>query len=203
VSKDRIKELRREMEILKAREAAILAANKGFARLSKQAKRVAIAKDVIAQIKLDVYNAKTGVYVSNLDIPDVDDASGMQLCELLIPGTTCDVCARGALFCSLVRKQNNVTLDDVGIDSYYGNDIDPYNFEDSENDIWGNDQIGLIESAFECKNMWYGGTDDYDSEDNESKTEKAIAFGKKYKSAESRMIGIMENIIKNKGTFVP
>lgn len=75
----------------------IEADNLRFRKMSKARKRVAIARDVLAQLKVGKFKATPGTYVESKAL-ETDD-SNVQIQSLLLPPTvSCDVCGIGALF---------------------------------------------------------------------------------------------------------
>lgn len=69
---------------------------------------VAIAKDVLAQIKARRYTPEQMIYVSGIDLP-IDRTQQLQPI-LQEKGMKCDVCALGATFLSCVRLFNDFTV---------------------------------------------------------------------------------------------
>lgn len=188
-----------------------------FNLLSPEKQRIAVAKDVIAQIKAKRYKPAHKGYVKfldgNFDIIDAakDTSEDLQTC---IPKLKeCAVCARGAIFLSTVKIDNSFSVDNV---NYTWNGVYEVEEEDIEERlklIFG-DQQYLIEYAFEgwdssgqFANQFQDSSGHFLSntlemlyDDLES---TAVAFHKKYKSPSDRVIAIMENIIKNDGLFKP
>lgn len=89
-------------------------------KLSKTKRRIAICKDALEQIKLGLYKVKQGTYVYLLgDLADKADGASYfdnldgKTCMLDAAKDGkpyCEACAKGAIFASLVRKENNVKL---------------------------------------------------------------------------------------------
>ncbi len=174
----------------------IKAANDLFNRLSPPERRVEIAKDVIKSLKLKKIRAKTGRFASLKHTqPNACDSTNMLE---VFESTRCDCCARGAMFVSAVRKFDNVTAKDVGTGNVWVGEITDYNFKHIEDGYWDAKQIQMIETAFESEASYV--LSDLLSDEEISVCKK---FKKRYKTPEKRMIGIMRNIIKNKGTFKP
>lgn len=166
-------------------------------RKTKAEKRVEIAKDVIAQLKAEKFNAKTGTYVG-LD-EDIDGTKELQ--TELKKVKQCTVCALGALFLSDVRK--NDACKGVDVDLGSGNDvdgfasryIDEHRMRDRLGKLFSRKQMALIECAFELGMDPQGLLKD-------DEYERAARFGEKFDTSRDRLVGIMRNIIKNEGTFV-
>ena len=154
--------------------------NKAFHRMSKKKQRIAIAEDVLLQLKMKTYTATTGVYEhvilsTGRCLQDDDD---LQLC--LLNGTQeCNVCGLGAAFLSLARLGDRVSLDEC---------------EHSVlSEIFTADQVDLIEHAFE------GWVIDHSDMPNDY---TPVKFFQKYPDPTKRMAAIFKNIIKNDGKFV-
>jgi ribosomal protein S27AE len=182
-------------------------ANKKFSRAKAWEKRVALAKDVITQIKAKLISAKTGNYIS-LDYIDYyidfDSQFNKAVKEKKL---TCQTCAKGALLACHVLKNNHMTIRDAS--RAQDEDVKP-----RLKRIFGKGQLDLIEAAFEkaviCDDLKVlegesNRTDQFGNYYNipTELGKKAIAFGKKYRDANKRLIAIMENIITNRGTFIP
>lgn len=109
--------------------------NKLFAAADAAGKRVLIAQDVIAQIKLGKFNPVTGSWVDAIDYrhnilvaaeydldnlstnmtrPDIDEES-RSVREDFFAGLTgqCDCCALGAMFMSCTLNNNKTTMADL------------------------------------------------------------------------------------------
>lgn len=180
--------------------------NKAFWAKSAANKRIAVAKDVIAAIKTGFYRAYSGVYfrIDNLkkDINNPSPSLQSVFKNLKQKGAVCEVCGIGACFTSLVRVGNKAATDtflSVGIVENYDS-INDNDMRDLLRRVFSPSQLSLIESAFEESNF----ADAKDTETRSMEKEKAIEFGKQYpEDDESRLIAIMGNIIKNKGTFKP
>lgn len=75
-----------------------------FEKMTNAEKRVAICKDVVLQLNLGIYKAKS-TYFESYD--DIWDDEGMITHES-IRGKTCSLCAKGALFVSRYSKFNDL-----------------------------------------------------------------------------------------------
>lgn len=136
-------------------------ANAKFAKMSKTQKRVAIAKDVIAQIKCEKFIPETSIYVSFAKPLGPKD-EGKELQKLLPLVGECTVCARGALFLSSVRKFNACEFQ--GVDVVSNTNIS-FKIErvydgvcheirsEQESKFFSDYQMSMIESAFERRSM--------------------------------------------------
>jgi len=173
--------------------------------------RVIIAKDVLAQIASRRYLPTEGSWVANSNLGGgvlyrgmdcyIGDrlAEGGRLCKIdardyVNKVKKCSVCALGAIFMSQVSNFGGVTFTD-GSHAY---DV----FEDLERSplkkYFSVGQLELIEACFEGLDGAYSG-DMVKSSDRVS----AQAYYICHKNATKRMTAIMNNIIRNKGTFVP
>lgn len=155
--------------------------------------RVAIAKDVIAQIEREIYFPAKGRYVKSIDplhLPDRAENRDMQ--EVLINNPTCRVCALGGLLCSTIRKYNNFPVKN------WNND---YSYTDFPVDYllkyFTRIELAEIECAFECHST--GLSNFYDP----SLMSDACKYGCSLSpNTNERLIQIMQNIIDNGGRFV-
>lgn len=181
-------------------------------RLTKAEKRVEIAKDVLKQIKANKYKPTRGVWFMDSTEKGLDDFLfyGTEQCidakkdvvEKLVG--TCKVCALGSLFISAIDKYNHTKLDrDSGCDAEVFTSID----EKNPLTKWFTArQLLLIENTFEnlC-GAWYPKVvlNDKEWRDWYDKVVPAInKYNSKYPNLIDRLKAIMNNIIRNKGTFV-
>jgi len=175
---------------------------KNFNQLSKTEKRVLIAKDALQQLFLEHYKAKNGTYVSqkvtkqdrkklnqlraDYRYHDYDEYKVTALENGLTQGEPCQVCAIGSCMASAIR---------FGItpsESYVTDNNANLHYEDFQwklNKIFDDKTLRLMEAHFENEfvdemepfySEWLGG----------------------YK-ADVRLYGILKNVIKNKGKFIP
>ena len=169
--------------------------NAAFHKLSKRQQRLAIAEDVLAQLRAKKYQARPGTYAESDVVDVIDDNTGgnfdLQRC-LLTKSPECNVCALGASFVSLSRLGDKV---DWSLSQAPHSSLEP---------IFGKMQVQLIEAAFE------GWEPDRDEEGNwitdpySGATEATYNFCNKYElDANKRLAAIFKNIIRNDGTFVP
>lgn len=180
----------------------IKANNKAFDKATPAQKRVIIAEDVIIQLSSKRLKAEAGIYFDSKAIQNkLNDVGGEFELQGLIKETTepCKVCGIGALFACEVIRNDNFKVNGSDEIAY---DIHADNIKDRLKGIFNGDQLDLIETAFEKRVIndnrllegWHGNTELADI---------AIDFGRKYESDKNRLIAIMKNIIKNKGTFKP
>lgn len=181
----------------KKRESKINKANSEFKRLTKPQKRVAIAEDIIAQVRANNYKAKAGRYISLKGDYKLNDKSSAQ--EALIENKIkCTVCGIGSLFCSLIKFENKATIEDLR-DVHLG----VHDWDDRGrvrlHKYFSKEQLSLIESAFE-KSDGYG---TYIINIDEEELAATFAKRNKIRKADDLLIAIMENIISNNGLFKP
>jgi hypothetical protein len=179
--------------------------NKKFKAATAAQKRVLIAKDVIAQIKAKRLKARTGTWVNPVfrDGRDMDafekfDEKTSSVRELFLEKKipACECCALGAMFMSCTLYNNKTTVADL-LDETMDFELivrsKNNSFSNGLTQFFPKPQLKLIEAAFEGE---YGAFQDvcndktdlwYDTLPNDTK----------------RLIAIMQNIIKNNGTFKP
>ena len=163
--------------------------NKVFAKLSPADKRVAIATDVILQLRAGKFNAQQGVYASlGRELTNTElkkDASEV------FTNKSCTVCGIGGLFVSAVCNADNLPVSQVELFNIREASVSGEAAYDYLVQFFDEDQLKLIETAFEQRDDF--GADDYE----------ALLFGEDVEDDEDRLRLIMENIIVNNGTFVP
>jgi len=168
-------------------------------------RRVEIAKDALAQLLAEKYKATTGTYTRLNDdfideIYDLDFNQEDAKKYLLKLNPNCEVCAKGAIFLSTIRKENNTTLAQLLKGKEY--------IEENAAKIFGKENLDRMEAVFEG---WFYYTDD--SEDREYTSirqyyntfdKEVYDFYNKYESSSTdRLKAILENVIKNRGIFKP
>lgn len=172
--------------------------------MTKVERRIAILKDVLKQLKDEKYKAKTGVYVElprdlwNLQRREAYEPasfpkSSAQTC-LINSTKSCKVCAKGAIFLSLVRKENKVSLVDLMRTSVR---------ESKTNRLFGERNLDKIEAAYE---KWvYKDIGSYTRQKRSTgKLQLDIQkFSNKYPDKRDRLVAIVKNAIKNEGIFKP
>ena len=181
-----------------------------------RSKCVKIARDVLAQLRLKRLIATNRDYctVNNLDEVAINDPDNLAYVGDMSfqkvfqenKGITCNVCALGGLFVSLVHLENQ---ENVGaVDATQFNVI-----VDRLGNIFHPRDLYLAEYIFERGEC--GGLDDRIDEEgcvftddglkllfSEDELKQAAAYGRKYKDNNARMRIIMLNIIRNNGRLV-
>lgn len=186
--------------------------NKLFAAASAAEKRVLIAKDVIAQIKLGRYKAYAQTWVRpevrvngsprtyiNLSLEFGPDAPVREL-FLNKKIASCECCALGAMFMSCTLYNNNQTTKDFEDETiWFDERVEGYDggFSNGLNKFFSSDQLMLIESAFE------GGDGAFNVPVDQAKKKSVLAWHDSLPDDKKRLVAIMENIIENNGTFKP
>lgn len=202
----------------KAEAARIKKANAIFAKFTPAQKRVMIAEDVLAQMAIGYIKPESRVWAAfNKGMPKGD--SNMEMQDFLNKQKSCNACGLGSLFICAVKRFDDLKISTINNNSKI--DIEEGSaLEDGTNycvtvktifsylkKFFSQNQLEMIESAFEEGNGW---VDDHLAEVDSSP-------GKEYFrnlvikledmgyndliTAELKMKLIMQNIIKNKGTF--
>lgn len=161
--------------------------NEQFAAMTPAEKRVALAQDVIMQLNAELIIAEQGTYLS------LHEENSLK----------CDACALGSLFICSVTKPELALDIDVVVDM-----SDRESMQDHLGGIFDPAQLDMIETAFEMDSyMKYPKGLDVDDESAVTAfndlINKTIEFGRKHDDDKARLIAIMENVVANKGTFVP
>lgn len=175
---------------------------KSWRRMTQAQRAVAVAKDVLLQLKLRKFTARTGEYFK-----EVNGRKANFSCTIK-PGHTCQACAKGGLMIARMKLTRSVP-DAVRIKS--GDSI-PSNWRaevfrsssgkmvrrmgerlivNSLADCFGEGQLDRIEVCFEA---WMNNIHGISPE---------VVGLYSPLSPEKRMRGIMGNIIRHKGVFVP
>ena len=168
-----------------------------FEELSKPEQRVAIAKDVIKHLNTGKIKATVGTYFENSFIDKhlyklSDENKNVELQTLLEKDDVkCKVCALGGMFVVDVLNNDHLLV------GKKERDIDSYLERKRLKKYFSTSQLSLIENSFEKMNI----VDP--TSNNWSVNYDGVEFGKKFKSPKDRLIAIMQNVIDNKGTFIP
>lgn len=146
--------------------------------MSPETMRVEIALDALAQVRAEKFiptHLHGYIYFPKAISHHPDD----QLQKHLTDDRICYGCARGALFLSIIRKHNDLSTG-AGLRDCHTVWSDVR--WSKEKEFFDLDQIHKIEMAYEGYK--------YD-------------FYQIYRNPQDRLIAILENIIRNNGTFVP
>ena len=163
--------------------------NEQFAAATPAEKRVTLAQDVIMQLNAEMITAEQGTYLS------LHDENSLK----------CDACALGSLFiCAVSKPALALEIDElVDMD-------DRESMHDHLEGICERTQLDMIETAFEMDSFMDLDCEDGSDEEfeeaeanHEALVNRVIEFGTRFDDDKARLIAIMENIVANKGTFVP
>jgi len=166
---------------------------KPFEKLSRKEQKLRIVKDAIIQIENKrITPSNAGNYMR---IFDLDSKSEMSIQKILKEDVNkCECCAKGALFASCVINVNNVTRSD-----FYSDE----EFQKEKLSKWFSDkELDTIETAFEGQVIVdSSGTLEVlvngDHWEPTKLANKAIKFGEQYRTSETRMLAILNNILEN------
>lgn len=186
----------------KALQRRLRATNTRFKKLTKAQQRVAIAKDVIQQVRSEMYIARS-TYFTFARVKDkaISDSRSLAECHTRVLGhaeaanvdlsevisqTPCEVCGIGSLFASAVRKADNLPLND------FSNALYNESARDAEGEYlstwFTDDELDEIEAYYECNHAY-----------DQWQDSPLLSCG----NSTNRLIMIMENIISNRGRFNP
>jgi hypothetical protein len=150
---------------------------KTWQQMTRRERRIAVAKDVVADILAARYEVRQGYsYVRSDAAPETLD--GQEWAEQL---GYCTVCARGALMVTKLRNYDNWKADDVigRPPSFTHTRVEPVETTLALHDCFSEAQLLVIERYFE-RDQW-------------SDTH----------CADDRLLAIMQNIVDHDGRFVP
>lgn len=183
---------------LKNHNRRVARANAAFENLSASEKRVAIARDVLAQIHSKRLTAQRGVYLNLDSSKSTTVTKNTELRDLLKSQKSCTGCALGSMFMCAVEKADKLKVNDLcylDLAEGQSEELVPNDIEIDQDDtikylskFFPKDQLLDIESAFEGDDFG-GDCTDFLPEEMEDSSE--------------RMRLIMENIIAHKGKFDP
>lgn len=166
-------------------------------KLTKRERAVAIAKDVIRQLRWLRVAQYHYLNVQDSDkIESAIDKVGYDadLRDILpVVRKNCDVCAKAAMLLSKARVFDKVPISEVF--SSWGSSI----ADDDEicsllSGSFSSKTLSLIEAAFERSRMFAGYTPE---------SIAAEEFGDRYPDPKKRLRAIMLNVVKNNGEFKP
>lgn len=177
---------------------------KSFEQLPIHLQRIAIAKDVIEQLKNKIYKAEQGRYIRYLRTNDghyplAEGKYWYTPAKSIIENIdTCEVCALGSCLLSTVKFKNHLMIDDISRFNF--------NVRNLLLSLFSEKQLFLIEKAFESDLAGTFISQDYLENEGLIKSREISAakrFRDQYDYEQERLIAIMENIIANKGEFKP
>lgn len=185
--------------------------------MTKAEKRVAIARDVLKRLRylhLKEDNYITEITSVELKVPPTANAQEV----LPVVEKKCEVCALGGMLLSYCRLYDKMTVEDLLPETDNENESDEMRYAGSfaVNDhlgkIFSLAEMARIETAFEGtrENGWrmyapieqnyYHG--DHPPTMSAEQRDAANDFHDKYPEPSERLRAIMQNIVKNGGTFV-
>lgn len=190
--------------------------NAAYAAMTQPERAVAVAKDVIEQVRLEKFLAATGAFIQvDVQYPKpwhemtVDQKSAYYEREEVLlklsaderieaADVRCEVCGVGAACISAIRLFNDFESEhglDVGFAEIRKYLVGKGIFEEAT--------LEAIEVAFEGG---YGFFDRIGSRPNqldEDEFDTAVAFGERFDNPEDRLVEIMRNVVRNEGRFIP
>lgn len=169
-------------------KATIKKWNEYFKSLSPSEKRIAIAKDVLFQLKKGRYSASAGNYVSFHQRHENNEDV-----QSNFNGIRCEVCAVGSAVMSCIKFTNDATFHQVKWD-----DEKVY---EKLTKYFSKKQLCLMEYAFEGFTEQHGKANDWNIAITPSERSKTLAFYEKYFDTDLRLKAIWNNVINNKGVF--
>lgn len=162
----------------------VTADNKKFKKLSKAEKRVAVAKDAIAQLLTGGYQASPGTYVRIGDKLGLESVFGQSIPQ-------CNVCGIGAALLSEFRLSGGCDALKEG----YSNDTRNYYYtQGDDSKVFGGKTLRAMEHAFEREGR-FGACGASGCTVCVADT---LAFVENH---EARLYAILKNIIDNGGRF--
>lgn len=170
--------------------------NAAFKKANKKRKIVLLAKDVIERINLKQLKATTGVVCRLENKRGVKSEDGIK--EILPKVKNCECCAKGALFLGYIGRVNEMKVGEI-------EDETSHNSAEMQKllKIFDEDQLALIETAFEGSQVISRNSKKEWIDIDEDILDKAQEYFYDYPSPNKRLIAICENLIKNKGEFIP
>lgn len=141
---------------------------------------LAVAKDVLKHI--EDWNLSTSIYFKAADGLEILGQSIKKISFKKLKD--CKVCARGAMFISRAKLFNVYKLDECVND-----EVSPNTAND-----FGRKNADLIECAFQIAARW---------DDFSSLAFQARDFGHEFPGHRDRLQAIMEEVVKNRGVFLP
>ncbi len=202
---------------------------KKLSSMTPQEARVTIAKDALAQIRLQKLKPVAGCYIGNsFDLSEKGKKDEISKAITKAVPKNCEVCALGSMFISSVNRFNHIKLEDLVITGEGGGIrtskdtgsrfINDYNEEEVRIEResitkylgkwFSQEQLDMIETAFEGEDL--NGTLDEGIEDKVEDWREALA--EQYDDDTDDDLGpfdtyilvkILQNIVKHNGTFTP
>lgn len=186
-----------------------------FDALPVHKKRMVIAKDVIASVIGELYVADAGVYFVPPHKLFDGEPRNPQVADCIPQLKGCHVCAMGSMLISAIKIKNKITVSHLlqGTALCYNSDGQPKASEITKSlfDVVAGyftpEQLMFIETAFEgstggirVASLLYGYDD---TKDDKNLRYMASEWKRMFHDDRDRLIAIMDNIIRNNGTFEP
>jgi hypothetical protein len=211
----------KKIKSLKALSLQIAKQNEAFNLMTKEEKIVTIAKDCLNRLDLNQITAKTGVLFGWNEREHKGKESVQTVCNT-DSKFNCSACMKGGLLLSYIGRVNQFNFGQISKRN---------NIRSREHkkltELFSKEQLALIEFAFEGRlyinikftketilkvvKFYYenGGRyayyekDEFDDMVKEQQAKDFVTLRCYSKDEEKRMIAICENIIENKGVFIP
>jgi hypothetical protein len=149
--------------------------------MTPEERKISICEDVLLQLKAEKLNVACGSYLHEIECDQwpLEGSITPQDCDVITE--SCEVCARGALMLSKIRKYNSVDWDKLSLYDY-GLAADQEDTTEILKGAFTEQELLDIEAAFEC---------------SQYSDIKYVLFGERYYLDADRLEAIMKNIIKN------
>lgn len=189
--------------------------NEKFSKMSEAEKRITIAKDCIVRIQTAQMIAKTGNVIKGYQnywrAESTEKKISIKEVLNVKDNTNCSVCAKGGLFMSYIGRVNEFSFDDISNDTELNS---PEMIKLQE--VFEGKQLDLIETAFEQRFINYGDWGFFndrifilEEENPEFYPNSVITRAITYREDndiiddDKALLAICNNIIENKGEFIP
>lgn len=165
-------------------------AEQRYQQMSREQRRVAIAKDVIAAIRAKKFGrVSPGTYIYGPgDLPLNKSTAGRLMPE-------CEVCARGAMMLTKIAKYNGYEVSANKMVCFLG-PMAKRATSAALRDAFSPLALNLIETAFERSTSFASGC-------SPTAAVEAYEFGCDHDDPSDRLLAIMQNIVDHHGTFRP
>lgn len=170
---------------------------KEFNSLPNREKKILVAKDVLAQLKIGKYIAEIGKYIAEtgnycvLDI-DLKNREDLDVKSNFSKINNCTVCALGSAIISITKFANKLTFRDIE------EDIQKKNVQNILFSVFSKSEVRDIENAFEQGFSPYAQF--MGMEVTNDTNEKGEDFMDYHSTAKARLTAIMKQIVDT-GTF--
>jgi hypothetical protein len=188
--------------------SAINESNDTFEQANPAVKRMMIAQDVLDRITIKQLRPKTQHLINHI-LPNLNHNDSI-LDTLNKEKYSCNVCAKGALFLSYVGRVNNFEWSMCDLGTWHGG-AEMIKLRE----IFSEYQLSLIETAFEGRVYVYQDREGLplfpeNSEEEKEVNAAILLYGYDNSAsvpdselANTRLVEICNNIIRNEGTYIP